>query len=114
MSYTTAFIQNGATQLFTAAVTPPTALQVLPTFNAVVGSLNQFRVVNAGTETVFLGAGPSAAIAAANSAVVSTSGNAIPLVPGAVEVFSFPAPWFFTASTAANTSVIYITPGEGL
>lgn len=114
MSYTTPFIQNGATRLFTAAVTPPTALQVLPTFNATIGPLNQFRVVNAGLETVFLGAGRTAAEAAANAAVVSTTGNAIPLVPGAVEILSFVADWFFTASTASNTSVIYITPGEGL
>jgi hypothetical protein len=114
MSYTTAFLQNGATRLFTAAVTPPTALQVLPTFTAVAGPRNQFRVINDGLETVFLGAGPTAAVAAANAAVVTSAGNAIPLVPGAVEIFSFPAEWYFTVGTAANTSTIYITPGEGL
>ena len=114
MSYTTAFTQNGATQLFTAATSPPTALQVLPTFNAVPGSINQFRVVNAGAVTVFLGAGPTAAIAATNSAVVTNSGNAIPILPGAIEVFTFPSQWYFTASTASSTATIYITPGEGL
>ena len=114
MSYTTAFIQNGATQLFTAATSPPTALQVLPTFNAVPGPRNQFRIVNAGAVTVFLGAGPTAAIAATNSAVVTDNGNAIPVLPNAVEVLSFPATWFFTVSTAASTATVYITPGEGL
>jgi hypothetical protein len=114
MSETTAFIQNGATQLFLAAATPPTALRVLPTFTVGSRPRNQFRLVNAGTNTVFLGAGPTAEIATANAAVVTTNGNAIPLVPGAVEVFSFPPNWYFTGSTAANTSTIYITPGEGL
>lgn len=114
MSYTTPFLQNGATQLVTAAVSPPAALQVLPTFTAVSGPRNQFRVVNNGSATAFLGAGPTAALAATNSAVVTTNGNAIPLVPGAVEIFSFPPNWYFTASTASGTATIYITPGEGL
>jgi hypothetical protein len=114
MSENTAFIQNGATQLFLAAVTPPTGLQVLPTFTAGFRPRNQFRLVNAGSNTAFLGAGPTAAIAAANAAVVTANGNAIPLISGAVEVFSFPSDWYFTASTAASTSTIYITPGEGL
>jgi hypothetical protein len=114
MSETTAFIQNGATQLFLAAVEPPTALQVLPTFTAGSRPRNQFRLVNAGTNVVFLGVGPTAVIAAANAAVIATAGNAIPLLPGAVEVLSFPFDWYFTASTAADTSTIYITPGEGL
>jgi hypothetical protein len=114
MSETTAFIQNGATRAMTAAVTPPTAVQVPATFTAGSRSRNQFRVVNSGIVNVFLGAGPSAALAEANAAVVTTTGNAIPLVPGAVEVFSFPPDWFFTVSTASDTSVVYITPGEGL
>jgi len=114
MSYQSAFLQNGATQVFTAAVTPPTALKVLPTFTAALGPVNQFRVINAGSTTAFLGAGPTAAIAASNAAVVTAAGNAIPILPGAVEVFSFPPAWFFTLSTASATSTIYITPGEGL
>jgi hypothetical protein len=114
MSETTAFIQNGATQLFLAAATPPTALQVLPTFTAGYRPRNQFRLVNAGSNTAFLGAGPTAAIAATNAVVVTATGNAIPLLSGAIEVFSFPSDWYFTTSTATGTSTIYITPGEGL
>jgi hypothetical protein len=114
MSYTTPFLQNGATQLFTAAVTPPTALKVPANFTVTPGPRNQFRVVNNGLVTAFLGAGPTAAIAATNSAVVTDKGNAIPIIPGAVEIFSFPPEWFFTASTASGTATIYITPGEGL
>ncbi len=114
MSYQTAFLQNGATRLFTADVTPPTALQVLPTFTATLGPINQFRVVNSGTVVAFLGAGPTAAVAAANAAVVTSVGNAIPILPGATEIFSFPPAWFFTLSTASGTAAIFLTPGAGL
>ena len=49
-----------------------------------------------------------------NAAVTATAtGNAMPIVAGAVEVFSFPPTWYFTA-TAASSCVLYITPGEGL
>ena len=44
----------------------------------------------------------------------TNSGNAIPIVPGGVEVFTFPSQWYFTASTASSTATLYITPGEGL
>lgn len=116
MTYTTAFLQNGATQLIAAAATPPSAVQALPNFTATSTSppINQFRVVNSGTVTAFLGAGPTAALAATNSAVVSSSGNAIPVLPGAVEILSFPPSWYFTASTASGTATVYITPGQGL
>jgi hypothetical protein len=114
MSYQSAFLQNGATQVFTAAVTPPNALKVLPTFTAALGPVNQFRIVNSGSTIAFLGAGPTAAVAAANAAVVTSAGNAIPILPGAVEVFSFPPAWFFTLSTSASTTTVFITPGAGL
>lgn len=114
MSQVTPFLQNGQTRAITAASTPPTAVKVLPTFVAALPPYNQYRVVNSGTVTAFLGAGPSAAEAATNSAVVTTTGNGVPLLPGAVEIFSFPPEWFFTASTASGTAAIYITPGEGL
>ena len=114
MSYTTPFLQNGATRALTADTSAPTAVQVLPTFTGAIGPRNQFRVVNAGNYVVFLGAGASAAEATANAAPVTTTGNGIPVIPGAVEILSFPADWYFTARTSANTSQIYITPGEGL
>lgn len=114
MSQVTPFLQNGQTRAITAAVSPPTAVKVMPTFVAALPPYNQYRVVNSGTVTAFLGAGPSAAEAATNAAVVTTTGNAIPLLPGAVEIFSFSPDWYFTASTAVNTSTVYITPGEGL
>lgn len=114
MSYVTPFLQNGATRAITAATVAPTAVQILPTFTSATGPRNQFRVVNAGTEIAFLGTGSSAANAVANAAPVTTSGNAIPMLPGAVEIFSLMPNWFFTARTTSGTSQLYITPGEGL
>ena len=114
MSYVTPFLQNGATRAITAATTAPTAVQILPTFTSALGPRNQFRVVNVGTETAFLGTGPTAALAVANAAPVTTTGDAIPIVPGAVEIFSLAPDWYFTARTATGTSQLYITPGEGL
>lgn len=114
MSEFTPFLQNGTTRALTADTTAPTAVQVLPTFTSALNARNQFRVVNAGTNVVFLGTGPTAALAAANAAPVTTTGDAIPLLPGAIEVFSLVPTWYFTARTSSGTSQIYITPGEGL
>lgn len=114
MSYVTPFLQNGATRAITAATSAPTAVQILPTFTSALGPRNQFRVVNAGTEIAFLGTGPTAALAVANAAPVTSTGDAIPMLPGAVEIFSLVPDWYFTARTASGTSQIYITPGEGL
>jgi len=114
MSEFTPFLQNGATRAVTANTTAPAAVQILPTFTSTINPRNQFRMVNAGTNVAFVGAGPTAALAVANAAPVTTTGDGIPMLPGAVEIFSFPATWYFTARTASGTSQIYITPGEGL
>jgi hypothetical protein len=113
MTDTTAFIQNGATVAITANTSAPTAVQILPTFTASLPPRNQFRIVNSGTVTLFLGVGPTAAIAATNAAAVTTTGNAIPVLANGVEILTFPPSSFFTA-TAASAATLYITPGEGL
>jgi len=109
----TAFFPNGPTVVITANASAPTAVQILPTFTAVTPPTNQYRVVNAGAVVAFLGVGATAAIAGTNSAAVTATGNAIPLVAGAVEVFNFPPTSFFTA-TAASSTTLYVTPGQGL
>ena len=109
----TAFFPNGPTVVITANSSAPTAAQILPTFTAATPPTNQYRVINAGTVVAFLGVGATAAIAATNAAAVTATGNGIPLVPGAVEVFNFPPISFFTA-TAASSTTLYITPGQGL
>lgn len=105
-----AFSPLGTTVSFTAASTVPTSAQA----KSATGKQNsfQYRIVNSGTELVLLGVG--AADDAAKSAAASIAAGAIPLVPGAVEVLGFPAGSYFTGKTASGTSVVYVTPGEGL
>lgn len=110
-----AFNPQGKTVVVAAAVAPPLGVQapVDQRFNA--QETGQVRVVNAGTATVHLGVGPTAAEAQAN-AVAAVAGNpapSIPLVAGAVEVLRFPAGWYFSGVAGAATTV-YLTPGEGL
>lgn len=105
------FSPLGLTVSFTAAATAPTAAQAVSTA-PLSRPAYQFRVVNAGAETVLLGVG--ATDAAAQAAAVSIAAGAIPLLSGAVEVLGFPAGSYFTGKTASGTSVVYVTPGEGM
>ena len=109
------FNPQGKTVVVAAAAIAPLGVQapVDQRFNA--QETGQVRVVNAGTATVHLGVGPTAAAAQAN-AVAATAGNpaaGIPLAAGAVEVLRFPAGWYFSG-VAGVANTIYITPGEGL
>jgi hypothetical protein len=101
-----AFQPIGATVNFTGATSAPTAVQPNP--SNVVNT--NFRFVNTGAVTVFLGTGTTSAIAVTAASV--TTG--IPLVAGAVEVMSFPQGTFFTGITASGTAVVYVTQGQGL
>ena len=107
---TQAFTRTGNTVTFTAATTAPTPVQAV---SATLGG-NQYRIINAGTVTVFLGYGQDAATATTNSGVVSTTGAAIPLLPGTDEILSFVPNAYFTGTTSSSTAVIYILPGDGL
>ena len=62
-----AFTKTGNTVTFTAATTAPTPIQCLST---TLGG-NQYRIINSGNVTVFLGYGTDAGNATSNSAVVS-------------------------------------------
>jgi hypothetical protein len=110
-----AFTPLGNTVVVAAAGTAPTGVQapVYEKFNP--QNAGQYRFVNAGNETVFLGTGPTAASAQA-AAVAPTAGSptaAIVLVPGAVEVLRFNKDTFFSGLSAAATT-IYVTPGQGI
>jgi len=107
---TQAFTKLGNTVAFIAASTAPTPVQATST---TLGG-NQYRIINAGTVTVFLGYGANSAAANAAAAVVSTSGEALPLLPGTDEILTFVPNAYFTGITSANTAAIYITPGDGL
>lgn len=105
-----AFTKMGNTVAFTAATTAPTPVQASST---TVGG-NQYRIINAGTVTVFLGYGATAADATNNAPVVTTSGPAFPLLPGTDEILTFVPNAYFTGTTASGTAVIYVTPGDGM
>jgi hypothetical protein len=105
-----AFTPMGNTVTFTAATTAPTPVQALST---TIGG-TQYRVINDGTVTVFMGWGDSAAAANANAVIVSTTGRAFPLLAGTDEILTFNANQYFTAVTASGTANIYITPGDGM
>ena len=110
-----AFSPLGETIVVAAAGTAPAGIQapVLTKFDP--QNAGQYRFVNAGSNTVFLGTGSSAADATAN-AVAPVAGNpspAIVLLPGAVEIIRFNQGTYFSGLAAAATTV-YITPGQGL
>ena len=107
---TQAFTKLGNTVAFTAATTAPTPVQAAST---TLGG-NQYRILNAGTVTVFLGYGANSAAANTAASVISTSGEALPLLPGTDEILTFVPNAYFTGITSANTAAIYITPGDGL
>jgi len=102
-----AFTKLGNTVTFIADTVAPTAVQAAST---TLGG-NQYRLINAGTNIVFLGYGTSAAIASSNAANVATS---LPLLAGTDEILSFVPNAYFTGLTVGGSSVIYVTPGDGL
>ena len=104
-----AFTKTGNTVTFVAAASAPTPVQVT---NTTIGG-NQYRIINAGTTVVFLGYGVDAATATTNSANVTSSGAAFPLLPGTDEILTFVPNAYFTGTSTANAT-IYITPGDGV
>ena len=104
-----AFTKTGNTVTFIAGVSAPTPVQVT---NTTIGG-NQYRIINSGTTLVFLGYGTTAALATTNSANVTTTGNAFPLLAGTDEILTFVPNAYFTGTSTANAT-IYITPGDGV
>ena len=104
-----AFTKTGNTVTFIAGVSAPTPVQVT---NTTIGG-NQYRIINSGPTLVFLGYGTTAALATTNSANVTTTGNAFPLLAGTDEILTFVPNAYFTGTSTANAT-IYITPGDGV
>lgn len=104
------FTPSGNTVTFTAVTTtPPTPVQAVST---TLGG-NQYRILNAGSVTVFLGVGVSASDASnAAVAIVSTAAS-IPLLAGTDEILTFRPNAYFTGITSSSSAVVYITPGDG-
>ena len=110
-----AFTPQGNTVVIAAAATAPAGVQALVSKFASNQATGQYRIVNGGSNTVFLGFGVSAADAQANAVapVAGTPSNAIVLVPGAVEVLRF-TPEAYFSGLAASATTVYITQGQGI
>jgi hypothetical protein len=107
---TNAFTRTGNTVVFLAAASAPTPVQCLST---TLGG-NQYRIINAGSVTVFLGYGIASSDATNNSPVVTSTGPAYPLLAGTDEILTFVPNAYFTGTTASSTANVYITPGDGM
>ena len=105
-----AFTKTGNTVTFVANTLAPTPVQCLST---TLGG-NQYRVINTGTITVFLGYGTTSAEATNNAVVVTSSQTSFPLLPSTDEILTFVPNAYFTAISSSGTATIYITPGDGL
>jgi hypothetical protein len=104
-----AFTPMGNTVTFVAAATAPTPVRALST---TIGG-TQYRVNNSGNVAVYLGFGDTSAAAStmANTTIV---GSTIVMNANSVEVFTFNANVYFTGATTSGTSIVTITPGDGL
>ena len=105
-----AFQKTGNTVAFIAATTAPTPVQAVST---TLGG-NQYRIINSGTVTVFMGYGTTANEANTNCAVVTGSGPSFPLLPGTDEILTFVPNAYFTGITVSGTANVYVTCGDGL
>lgn len=103
------FTPTGNTVVFTAAATAPTPVQAVST---TLGG-NQYRVLNAGSVTVFMGIGTTAATANSAAVAVTTTAESIPLLAGTDEILTFTPNAYFTGVTSSSSAVVYITPGDG-
>jgi hypothetical protein len=103
------FTPMGNSVTFTAAATPPSAVQALS--STVAGT--QYRVHNAGSVVVYMGFGSTAA-AAATMANTSIVGSTLTLPATSVSVFTLSGNQFFTGATASGTAVVTVTPGDGV
>jgi hypothetical protein len=110
-----AFAPLGNTVVIPAAAMASTGVQALVDARFDAQAVGQYRIINSSANTVFLGVGPTAAIATANAVapVAGTPSAAIVLVPGAVEILRFNKDTFFSGLSSA-AATIYITPGQGI
>ena len=109
MSVNAPFTVTGNTIVITATTPAPAAVQAR---SLTLGG-NQYRIINSGSITAFLGFGANATIAATGANTpTGTVANCLPLLPGTDEILTFIPNAFFSANATSST-VIYITPGDG-
>jgi hypothetical protein len=106
-----AFTPMGNTVIFTATnSSPTTSVQAAST---TLGG-NQYRIINSGNVTVFMGYGQANASAVANAVVVTSTQSSIPLLSGTDEILTFTPNAYFCGITSSGSAVVYITPGDGV
>lgn len=106
-----AFTPMGNTVVFTAAnTTPTTSVQAVST---TLGG-NQYRIINSGNVTVFMGYGQANASAISNAVIVTSTQSSIPLLSGTDEILTFTPNAYFCGITSSGNAVVYITPGDGV
>ena len=105
-----AFTKMGNTVAFTANTSAPTPVQAA---SSTLGG-NQYRIINSGNVTVFLGYGVTASDATNNAVVVTTTGTSFPLLAGTDEILTFAPNAYFTGITSTGSANVYITPGDGM
>ena len=110
MAVSAPFTPSGNTVVFLANTTAPTPAQAV---SRTLGG-NQYRVINSGTVTVFMGIGATASQATNNAVIVTGTAPSIPILPGTDEILSFTPNAYFTGITSSGTANVYITPGDGL
>jgi hypothetical protein len=110
-----AFTPLGKTIAVAAAASAPTGIQAPVYAKFDQQNTGQYRFINSGSTTVFLGTGPTAALAqtASVAPVAGTPSDAIVLVPGAVEILRFNINTYFSG-LSSSAATVYITPGQGL
>lgn len=108
------FVPEGKTVLITAAVVPPTGVQVSTFYPSNDGG-QAYRIHNNSTVTVAVGWGVDAATAQTNAAfpIAGTPSLAVVIPPNDVETFTIGKDQFFSASTLASTGSVYVVPGSG-
>ena len=111
MSVNAPFTVTGNTIVITATTPAPAAVQAV---SSTLGG-NQYRIINSGSITAFLGFGANATIAATGANTpTGTVANCLPLLPGTDEILTFVPNAYFTGITASSTASVYITPGDGM
>ena len=111
-----AFAPLGNTVVIPAAAVASTGVQALVNTVFDAQGTGQYRIINSSLNTVFLGVGPTAAIATANAVapIAGTPSAAIVLVPGAVEILRFGREAFFSGLAPLGASTVFIVQGQGI
>lgn len=110
MSVSAPFTPSGNTVVITASTTAPSPTQVL---SSTLGG-NQYRIINSGNVTAFLGYGQTSSLAATGAVVpTTTQNNCLALLPGTDEILTFVPNAYFSANVATGSAAIYIVCGDG-